>query len=199
MPPCAVAPPTRHIRIRLGIIKTEIVNYTSMKEQDGIKSKFLRTQKALALKPSLGLGTGVSNTRIVNGLSCETREGEWFFKTDMPKQVGGNATASTPGVLGRAALGSCLAIGYMMWASKLDVVIESLEVEIEADYDDGGLFDTSDAPPGYLEVRYLVKIKSPASLNEIENVLNIADKHSPYLDVFSRSQSCIRQVELIND
>lgn len=168
-----------------------------MKVQDDIKSKFIRTQKALTLKPSKGIGTGVSKTRIVNGLSCETREGDWFFKADMPKQVGGFASASSPGALGRAALGSCLAIGYMMWASKLDVIIDSLEVEIKADYDDGGLFATSDAPPGYLEVQYIVKIKSPASLAEIENVLDLGDKHSPYLDVFARAQSCIRQVELI--
>jgi uncharacterized OsmC-like protein len=170
-----------------------------MKEQADIKSKFIRSQKALTLKPLLGIGTGVSKTRIVNGLSCETREGDWLFKADMPEQVGGFASASSPGALGRAALGSCLAIGYMMWASKLDVIIDSLEVDIKADYDDGGLFDTSSAPPGYLEIQYIVRIKSPASRTEIENVLNIGDKHSPYLDVFTRAQSCVRQLELINN
>lgn len=169
-----------------------------MKGQDDIKNKFERTRKALTLKPSLGHGTGVSKTRIVNGLSCETREGDWVFKSDMPKQVGGTNTASTPGALGRAALGSCLAIGYMMWASKLDIEIDSLEVEIEVDYDDGGLFGTSDSSPGYSEIRYLVRIKSEASPEEIENLLNIGDKHSPYLDVFSRAQSCIRRIEFID-
>lgn len=170
-----------------------------MKEQEDIKIKLNRTNQALTLKPSLGHGTGISKTRIIKGLSCETREGEWLFKTDMPKQVGGFGTASTPGVIGRAALGSCLAIGYMMWASKLEITIDSLEVEIQADYDDGGLFDTSDSPPGYSEIRYVVRIKSPASPAEIENVLNLGDKHSPYLDVFSRAQSCVRRVELNND
>jgi len=165
--------------------------------QDDIKNKFIRTQKALTLKPSLGLSTGISTTRIINGLTAETREGDWVFKTDMPKQVGGSATASTPGALGRAALGSCLAIGYMLWASKLEVPIDSLEVEIEADYDDGALFDTSNNYPGYLEIRYTVRIKSPASDDDIENLLNTGDKHSPYLDVFSRAQSCVRQVEII--
>ncbi len=170
-----------------------------MKEQDDIKSKFDRNNKALTLKPSLGLGTGVSKTRIVNGLSCETIEGDWVFKADMPKQAGGYGTASSPGALGRAALGSCLAIGYMMWASKLDVIIDSLEVEIETDYDDGGLFGSSDSYPGYSEIRYLVRIKSPASSKEIEEVLDLGDKHSPFLDVFSRAQSCKRQIEIIND
>ena len=170
-----------------------------MKEQEDIKNKFIRSKKALTIKPSMGHGVGVSKTRIVNGLACETREGDWLFKTDMPKQVGGNESASTPGALGRAALGSCLAIGYMLWASKLDVAIDYLEVQIEADYDDGGLFGTSDAPPGYLEVRYNVKIKSPATPDEIEHVLNLGDEHSPYLDVFSRAQRCIRSTEIIND
>lgn len=167
-----------------------------MKEQAEIKNKFIRTKKALTLKPALGHGTGISTSRIVNGLSCETREGDWVFKADMPKQVGGTNKASSPGALGRAAMGSCLAIGYMLWASKLDVIIDSLEVEVQADYDDGGMFGSSDSAPGYLEVRYLVRIKSPASVDEIENVLNMGDKHSPYLDVFSRAQSCKREIEI---
>jgi uncharacterized OsmC-like protein len=169
-----------------------------MKEQEVIKTKFNRTQKALSLKPTLGLGIGISKTRIINGLSCESREGEYVFYTDMPSQVGGNGKGPTPGVLGRAALGSCLAMGYMMWASRLDVIIDSLEVQIEADYDDGALFGTSDAVPGYSEIRYIVKIKSPASKKVIENVLNQGDNHSPYLDVFSRAQKCIRKIELEN-
>ncbi|WP_242156845.1 OsmC family protein [Aestuariivivens sediminis] len=168
-----------------------------MTTQVDIKNKFLRIQKALTLKPLLGLGTGISKTRIVNGLSCETREGDWVFKTDMSKQVGGSATASSPGALGRAALGSCLAIGFMLWASKLDIAIDSLEVEIQADYDDGALFGTSDNYPGYLEIRYLVRVKSPASREDVEHLISVGEKHSPYLDVFSRAQSCVRQLEYI--
>ena len=81
----------------------------------------------------------------------------------------------------------------------MDLIIDSLEVKIEADFDDGALFDTSDAPPGYLEIRYLVRIESPGSRKEIEKVLDMGDKHSPYLDVFSRAQTCIREIEIVND
>jgi uncharacterized OsmC-like protein len=53
-------------------------------------------------------------------------------------------------VLGRGALGSCLALGYAMWAIRLDVPIESLEVDVEADYDTRGeLGVADDIPPGY--------------------------------------------------
>lgn len=170
-----------------------------MDSQKEIKNKFNRNVKVLNLKPALGFGKKVSTARITNGLSCEISEGNWTLKTDMPTQIGGSASAPSPGVFGRAALGGCLATGYMMWASNLDIVIDSLEINIEVDFDDGGLFGTSDSLAGYSEVRYLVKIKSPHSHNEIEDLLNIADSHSPYLDVFSRAQPCKRKLELIND
>lgn len=168
-----------------------------MQSQKDIKTKFERNAKALTLRPSLGLDTGISVIRINNGLECEITEGNWSLKTDMPKQVGGNGSAPSPGVLGRAALGSCLATGYMLWASHLDIDIESLEITIEADYDDGALFATSDSNPGYSEVRYKVNINSSLSHSELEAFLNEADKHSPYLDVFRRVHTCKRKVKLV--
>jgi len=167
-----------------------------MNQQKEIKSKFERNAKVLSLKPALGLATGISKVKITKGLSCEIKEGSWELKTDMPEQVGGHASAPTPGVLGRAAFGSCLATGYMLWASKLDITIDSLEITVEADFDDGCLFGVSDSPAGYSEVRYSVKIKSPNSPEDIEAFLDKADKHSAYLDVFSRAQNCKRIVEL---
>ena len=100
--------------------------------QAEITEKVKRITRALQLKPAMGLGTGISTASITNGLSCEIKEADWEFKADMPEAVGGTGTAPTPGVLGRAALGSCLAIGYMIWASKMGVPIEKLEVEVQA-------------------------------------------------------------------
>lgn len=170
-----------------------------MKSQENIKNKFERNESVLLSRPSFGFGVGYSTVKIVNGLTCEISEGDWKLKTDMSEQVGGNSNAPSPGVLGRAAFGSCLATVYMMWASKLDIEIESLEINIEADYDDAGLFGTIDNFPGYSEVRYEVKIKSPHSKKEIEAFLDKADMHSPYLDVFSRKQKCIRELVLVNN
>ncbi len=161
-----------------------------------IKNAFERTVKALSLRPSLGLGTGKSKARISNGLTCEIEEGPWRLVADMPEQVGGNAAGPTPGVYGRAALGSCLAIGYMMQAAKLSVPISSLEVEVHADYDDGALFGVTAVPPGYLEVRYVVTIESDAPHADILRVLDEGDARSPYLDVFARSQKCVREVKI---
>ena len=169
-----------------------------MSSQQEIKEALSRGTKALSLRPSLGLGTGISKAKIINGLSCEITEGNYKLLADMPESVGGNATGPTPGVYGRAAFGSCLAMGYMMKASAMNIKIDSLEVEVQADYDDGALLGTSAAPPGYLEVRYTVTIESDAPESEILQMLDIADKHSPYLDVFSRQQKCTRNVQIIS-
>lgn len=169
-----------------------------MSETEKIKSAIERGIKALTLKPSLGLGTGKSKTRIKNGLTCEIQEGKWKFFADMPESIGGNAEGPTPGVYGRAALGSCLAIGYMMKAATMNIPITSLEVEVEADYDDGALLGTSNVSPGYLEVRYSITIESDAAKEEILKMIDEAGRHSPYLDVFSRPQNCKRQVNIIS-
>jgi len=169
-----------------------------MLETNKIKVAVERSTKALSLKPSLGLGTGVSKTRIKNGLTCEIEEGNWKFLADMPESIGGNAQGPTPGVYGRAALGSCLAIGYMMMAAKMNIPVSSLEVEVQADYDDGALLGTADVAPGYTEVRYIVTIESVAAEEDILLMINDADHHSPYLDVFSRGQNCKREVHIVS-
>jgi uncharacterized OsmC-like protein len=166
-------------------------------KQEQIKSSFERVAEHLTLNPERGCNTLVSTTRVTDGLSCQTEEGKWKLNADLPGKAGGSDSGPTPGVLGRAALGSCMAIGYMLWASKLEVPIESLEVEIQADSDDGVLFGVSDAPPGYTEVRYCVRVQSSASEEDIFKVLNAGDKHGPYLDIFTRAVPCKRQVEIV--
>lgn len=170
-----------------------------MLENARIQSAIERITKTLQQRPAFGLGTGVSKASITKGLTCQVQEGDWKFVLDMPEQAGGNAAGPTPGVFGRAALGSCLAIGYKMKACQMGLPITSLEVEVQADYDDGALFGTAEnIPPGYLEVRYTVTVDSDAPEEAILKMLDEADQHSPYLDVFSRSQSCKRKVQIVS-
>lgn len=169
-----------------------------MSENQKIKTAIQRTQQALTLKPALGKETSISTIRITNGLTCEIQEGNWKICADMPASIGGNALGPTPGVYGRAALGSCLAIGYMMKAAELEIPITGLEVVVEADYDNGALFGTADnsIPPGYLEIRYTINIDSDATEDEIMQLLDSGDAHSPYLDIFTRAQTCVRNVNI---
>ena len=42
-------------------------------------------------------------------------------------------------------------------------------------------------PAGYSEIRYAISIDSPAPVEEINELINIVQRHSPYLDVFGRA------------
>jgi len=167
-----------------------------MSTQSEISKAFGDVAAAFRREPELGVGTETSVISVVDGLRCEIRDGDWSLSVDMPEAAGGSGSAPTPGVLGRAALGSCLALTYMMWASKEGIDIQSLHVEVQADFDDGAMFGTSDAAPGYSEVRYAVKIQSGSDEAAIIRLLDEAERHSPYLDVFTRPQRVVRRIEI---
>ena len=159
-----------------------------MTDQGAIRAIVERNVQLLALKPSRGHLTCATKARLVDGLRCEIEEGPWKFAADLPGKAGGNETAPTPGVLGRGALASCLAIGIATWSARLGVPIDALEVEVQADFDARGELGVGNGiPPGYTEVRYVVSIDSRASKHDLDKLLSTAERYSPYLDVFGRA------------
>jgi uncharacterized OsmC-like protein len=168
----------------------------AMGSEESVRLAFERNAKALELRPSIGRGTAVTRVRVRNGLTCDIEEGPWRLVADMHEKWGGAELGPNPGVYGRAAFGSCLAIGYVRWAAKLGVPIEGLEVEVQADYDSAAEHGLTNDPAGYRQVRYVVTVRSPASEAEIRRVLDVADAHSSYLDVFARAQDVRREVRV---
>ena len=168
-----------------------------MANQKSIKRSFERQAKAVGLRPSLGQRTVVSRTRLIDGLKCEIEEGPWKLTADLAKEGGGEEQGPTPGVLGRGAFGSCLAIGYALWASKFEVPISNIEVEVHTDVDERGRFGFHDEiNPGYQRVRYIVRIESTAPERDVMRVIDMADRHSPYFDNFARALDISRDVQI---
>jgi uncharacterized OsmC-like protein len=132
----------------------------------------------------------------MEGLKCEVQDGPWTLTADLDEKSGGGNEAPSPGVYGRAALGSCMAMTYALWAAKLGVELESIEVVVDADFDAGALYGIGNAPPGYTGVRCSVHVRTRASEDEVHRVLDEADRHSPYVDVFSRDQCVTRSVTI---
>ena len=50
--------------------------------------------------------------------------------------------------------------------------------------------------PGYTEVRYQISIDSPAPAGRAHRLLDLVERHSPYLDVFGRAMPLRRAVRL---
>ncbi|MFW5973209.1 MAG: OsmC family protein [Bacteroidota bacterium] len=167
-----------------------------MENAQRLRAAFERTARALTLKPSVGQYTAVTKIRVRDGTTCEIEYGDWRFTSDIGKAQGGNDAGPGPGILERAALGSCLAIGYATWASVLDVPIEQIEVDIESEVDARGSFGVTDDPPGFRALRYRVHLQSSAPEADILRVLDEADAHSPVLDDFRRPLPIEREVRI---
>ncbi len=166
--------------------------------QERIRAAFKRGERALALRPAIGQGVAATRVRVIDGLACEVEEGPWKLTVDMGPKGGGGGAGPSPGVLGRGALGSCLAMTYVRWAAALGVTFDSLEVEVQADYDARGEYGFEGVSPDYSEVRCVVRVRSPAPEADVRRVLEAAEAHAPYLEVFRRPQA-VRRVVRINE
>jgi uncharacterized OsmC-like protein len=165
-----------------------------MADQATIQTAFRRHAQTLAQRPAIGKKTDRTKIRITDGLTCAIEDGPWKLTADLAPKCGGNGQGPTPGTLGRAALGSCLAICYVMWAAELDVPLTQVEVEVQADSDARGMYGVGDTPAAYQEVRYVVSVSSPAPQTDIIRVLDMAEAHSPYVSVFKEPQNVKRDV-----
>lgn len=157
-----------------------------MADSQTIKKAFERNRKAVKLRPSVGQSTARTVIRVRDGTTCEIESGSKKLVCDVGTAEGGNDAGPGPGILERGALGSCLAIGYATWAAYLDITIDSIEVEIESDFDASGQFGLAEIPPGFKELRYRVMIESSAPEEAIRELIEKADACSPVLDDFKR-------------
>lgn len=170
-----------------------------MSDQTTLKESFDRVKKLLTIKPEKGQYTTTTKVRVRDGTTCEVEHKHWTFTADVGKTEGGNDAGPGPSVLQRGALGSCLAIGYVKWAAHLDVPVENIEVEVEADVDARGSYGIDGVSPGYKGLRYRVFIESPAPDEAIHDVIEKADQHSPLLMDFKQPVQVNREVKIVRD
>ena len=162
---------------------------------DTIKTALDRNAKALQLRPTLGRMTAVTNVRLNEGLACEAEEGAWKMRMDMSPKSGGTGAAPNPGVYGRASLGSCLAIGYAMWAARLEIPLRSLEVEVQTDMDTAYEYGLKGRNPGYEQVRCIVRIDSTAPASRVRDMIAQANEASSFFNVWAQAQDVRVEVQ----
>ena len=168
-----------------------------MQGDEQVRESLERSAKAVAARSNIGRGVASTKAVLRPGLDCTVTEGAHSLKLAMSTKYGGTGDGPNPGVLGRAALASCLAITYGMWAARLGVPFDSLEVDVEADYDVRGELGVDDAiRPGYSAMRYVVTVTSASTEAEVLRVLDAADRHSSYLDIFANGVPLSREVRV---
>jgi uncharacterized OsmC-like protein len=164
---------------------------------DRRRQALVRLERLVQRRSGFGCGTSTAVTTIDDGLRCTTAEAGWVTTADLPAALGGDGAAPSPGMLLRAALGSCMAMSYRLRASRRGVQLESVVVTVETDSELAGmLFDDAPAPPGFTALRYHVEIASTSPPAEVERVIEEGDRLSPILDSLSRQQAVCRTVSI---
>ena len=107
---------------------------------------------------------------------------------DEPASLGGQDAAASPVEMVLAGLVSCQVVTYRIWAAKLGVQIDTIDVAIEADLDVRGFFGLDDeVRPGFGGVRVLVTLGGPESRECYAELARVVDEHCPVLDLLANS------------
>ena len=163
-----------------------------------IHDALVRLESALASRPGFGHASQSCTTTLVEGLRCRSEECGGALETDLPACLGGTGTAPTPSMLVRAALGSCLAMGYRLRAARRGLDVRSIRVVVETDSAIAGMLDTDEGEPaGFTNLRYHVEITSDMPPERVLAIVDEADRLSPILDVVSRLSRPVRSVSII--
>lgn len=125
-----------------------------------------------------------AQTALAKGLRCEAAVRRHVVAADEPEALGGTDTAANPVELLLAALITCQAITYRVWAKKLDIELTEVHVETEGDIDLRGFFGIDDAVrPGFGAIRLRVRLDGPETPERYRELAAAVDGHCPVLDM----------------
>lgn len=118
-------------------------------------------------------------TEWKGGLLNENRIRDHIIHSDYPIPSGGSGEAPNPMEMTLAALGSCVSAVFVEYASMLDIVLESVRVEVDGEIDLRGLFNVADVEAGFQKVTYTVTLKTSAPAEKVGQLVSLAEAHCP--------------------
>jgi uncharacterized OsmC-like protein len=140
-----------------------------------------------------------ARARLLESLRCavEGPNGESLY-TDMPRPMGGAASAASPGWLLRAAVASCTATAIAMRSAMQGIDLTLLEVTVDSSSDHRGLLGMDDNVPAGLDtVRVRVRIAAPGrTAAELRALAQWGDAHSPVGCTVRYSPKYLLEVEV---
>jgi uncharacterized OsmC-like protein len=149
---------------------------------DDLRRLYDHQAQSLKRRPSLGRASARARVRLVAETKCEARHGTRVTHVELPSDDGGNGTAPHPGELMRACLGSCLVLGYRVWAARLGIPVTNVEIDVTCEFDTRGQLGLDDdVAVGWGRIVLDVRVQSDAATVDIERLVAHADRLSPML------------------
>jgi uncharacterized OsmC-like protein len=169
----------------------------AMTSENTLQSIVERATAAVTLRPAIGQGTDTTTVCLRDGVVCDVAEGPWEIVADLDPELGGSHDHPGPGFLLRAALGTCFAQTAALWAAKLGVPLDHLDVEVEAHHDARGLLGVAGTDPRFTGLTYRITIESPAPEGDVQRVLDATRAHSPVYDSLQHALTIERDVQIV--
>jgi uncharacterized OsmC-like protein len=148
-----------------------------------VRDAIEKVTKVLAESPEKARNKNPPATAaLVEGLKCHvTGTAGESLRTDMPRGIGGDASAPTPGWLMRAALAACNTTCIALQAAKRGVSLAKLEVTVTSESDNRGMLGLDEnVSAGLQEVRVQVRISAPGTPKAtLDELVRWACSHSP--------------------
>lgn len=142
----------------------------------------------VTLNPAAAGVTFAADSELVGVCEVDVRIGKHAVKVDEPASLGGGGVAPNPVEYALLALGSCWAITYRFWSTKLGLRIDRCTVDVKGDLDVRGVFGIDDSVrPGYGGVTVDITLSGPESDASYEMLAKTVEDHCPVLDIFANT------------
>lgn len=125
------------------------------------------------------------HARLVPGTATEVSvtAGRHSFTVDEPTSLGGTDRGANPLEHLLGALGACQVVTYQLWAKKLGIAVDSVDVQVVGDIDLRGFLGLADdVRPGFDAIHLDVRIAGPEPAERYEELLRQVEQRCPVRD-----------------
>ncbi|MTI31820.1 OsmC family peroxiredoxin [Cytophagales bacterium RKSG123] len=118
------------------------------------------------------------------GEEDKNRTQSFVLEADEPQILLGKDKGPNPVEIALHALAACLTSTFIYYAAARGIEVEKLESKLEGELDVRGFLDLSkDVRNGFQNIKVNFTVKSNASEEQLEDLCELAQKHSPVFDI----------------
>lgn len=165
-----------------------------MAQDSDIRAAQERVIDVLRKRPAMARSSIAASGHVGQGLACTVRQGDHQATMDMSKTLGGGEAGPTPGFYIRAGLVGCVAIGIKMTAAREGIDLDSVDVDVEMDFDDGAMFGLGSNTAAPLETRVTITLATQAPWAEVTAMVERALAADPYYLALRDAQKVVASV-----
>jgi uncharacterized OsmC-like protein len=108
--------------------------------------------------------------------------GHHAFRTDFPRELGGQDGGPAPGESLLAALAGCIGSSYVASAAAEGIAIEAMEIDVAAQVDLRGTYGIDGVAARPSEIAVTLRVRSGAAPGELAAISEASKSHSPVAD-----------------